>query len=152
MIEKLHARQHFGLTQTSRTFRNFAISTVRYPSHSSTPPHTNENALLGFVLSGAYSKDVGRKNNLYLESGSFFFIAAGQYQADNFGPTTDCLLVDCTPAFIGRLPLGNERTLSLWNSEFISLQAQIRAEFWGAKMRTARSFAKASCSGHSEVR
>lgn len=128
MIEKLPARQHFGFTEASQTFRNFAISTVRYASHSTTPPHTNENALLGFVLNGAYSKDVGRKNKLYLESGSFFFIGAGQYQADDFGPTTDCLLVDCTPAFIGRLPIGKERTISLLDSEFISLQAQIRKE------------------------
>jgi AraC family transcriptional regulator len=128
MIERLSAREHFGLVQVNRTFRDFAISTVRYASHSTTPPHTNENALLGFVLNGAYSKDIGRNNEVYLESGSFFFIAAGQYQADTFGPDTDCLLVDCAPAFVSRLPLGRERTLCLSDGEIGSLQAQIRKE------------------------
>lgn len=128
MIEKLPARQHFGFTEASQTFRNFAISRVRYALHSTTPPHTNENALLGFVLDGAYSKDIGRKNKLYLESGSFFFIGAGQYQADDFGPTTDCLLVDCTPTFIRRLPVGKERTMCLSDGEFVSLHAQLRKE------------------------
>ena len=50
MIEKLPAREHFGFVTTRQAFRNFAISMVRYASHSTTPPHTNENALLGFVL------------------------------------------------------------------------------------------------------
>jgi quercetin dioxygenase-like cupin family protein len=106
MIQKLAALEHFGLIRARRQYESFAISISRYAPYSSTPPHSNENALLGFVLSGAYSKDVGRKNGLHLERGSFFFIPAGQCQADAFGPSTDCLLVDCAPQFIRRLPVG----------------------------------------------
>jgi AraC family transcriptional regulator len=127
-LRRLLAREHFGVVHHLREFGDFSVSEVEYASGSRNPRHTNEQTILGFVIKGEYSKDVGRKNNLWLDAGSFFLIAADEIQADEFGPTTECLLVDCTPRFIKRLPSAQKRVVALANEESLLLRTQLLNE------------------------
>jgi AraC family transcriptional regulator len=97
----LSAGNHFGTVTRQWQSKMMTVSRVRYEPHAETPPHSNEQALLVFVESGGYAKEVEETTEFACSENNVLFIPAKHTQADLFGQEqTTCIVVDCDQALL----------------------------------------------------
>jgi len=98
----LRRGEHYGRIRRQLTYADITLSDVLYAPESRNESHANLAALIVFVKTGGYDKQVGAQS-MVCSAGQAIFVPAQHSQADVFrASTTHCVIAACSNSVLNR--------------------------------------------------